>query len=195
MNFGVIGFSRTLMAMEMAGGKIRAAAVRRSGGRFEIMDFAALTLPEPDEDLPTVEIIRALAERLQPSGGDAVFVTPIARTFDLTMDRAKVAGLRPYQLKAAVKWEVEPYTGISGGNALVGVERARKPAAGAGDLEVEDEEAPVTVSVSAMERNIYRALKARFKAAGYRLLRIYPPDVTFYMPLLMEKTDTPRAIL
>ena len=142
-----------------------------------------------------MEAVKALAERLQHTGGPVVFVTPMARTFDLIMDRAKVIDLKPHQLKEAVKWEVEPYTGITGHNALIGVEPARKPAPAPGEVDLEDEDTPVTVSVSVMERNIYRALKARFKAAGFVLHRVYPPDVTFYMSLFMQPSDAPRAIL
>ncbi|MFP4447019.1 MAG: hypothetical protein ACLFPD_12320, partial [Desulfosudaceae bacterium] len=191
----MFGLYRKMLAIESAGEKIRAALVRKMGKKFDIIDLASLTSPDPNDDLPSVEAVKALAERLQHAGGPVVFVTPVARTFDLVMDRAKVAGLKPYQLKAAVKWEVEPYTGITGNNALIGVEPARKPVLAPGEVEPDDEDEPVTVSVSAMERNIYRALKARFKAAGFRLVRVYPPDLTFYMPLLMQETGTPRAIL
>lgn len=191
----MFGFYRKMLAIEAAGGKIRAALVRKIGKKFDIMDLASLTVPDPNDDLPSVEAIKMLTERLQHNSGPVVFVTPVARTFDLVMDRAKVINLKSYQLKAAVRWEVEPYTGITGNNALIGVEPARKPVLLPGEVEPDDEDAPVTVSVSAMERNIYRALKARFKAAGFKMVRVYPPDVTFYMPLLMQDGDAPRAIL
>ena len=184
-----------LLAVEVAGDKIRAAVVRKAGKRIDIVDFAAMTRPDPEDDLPAVAAVKALAERLQHAGGPVVFVTPMARTFDLIMDREKVAALKAHQLKEAVKWEVEPYTGITGHNALIGVEPARRPMLDPGDAVPEDEEAPVTVNVSAMERNVHRALKARFKAAGFRLLRVYPPDVTFFMPLLLQAGEASRAIL
>ncbi len=188
-------WSRRLLAVEVAGDKIRAAVVRKSGKRIDIVDFAAMTRPDPEDDLPAVAVVKALAERLQHAGGPVVFVTPMARTFDLIMDRQKVAAMKTHQLKEAVKWEVEPYTGITGHNALIGVEPALQPILDPGDAVPEDDEAPVTVSVSAMERNVHRALKARFKAAGFNLLRVYPPDVTFFMPLLLQPGEAPRAIL
>ncbi len=191
----MIGISRKLLAVEVDGDNIRAAVVRRVGKKFDIIDFATLIQPDSDDDLPSVAAVKSLAERLQHTGGPVVFVTPIARTFDLIMDRAKVHGVKPYQLKAAVKWEVEPYTGITGNNALIGVQPAHKSGLAPGEVDMDDEEAPVTISVSAMERNVYRALKARFKAAGFALLRVYPPDITFFMPLLMQPSVTAQAIL
>ena len=151
--------------------------------------------PDPEDDLPSVDALKALAERLQRSGGPAVFVTPMARAFDLLMDREKTAGFRHYQLVEAVRWEVEPYTGISGANALVGVEAMRRPEAAPGEVVFEDEDDQATFNVSAIERNVYRAVRERFRAAGFSLVRIYPPDVTFYMPLMTAPAEAPRAIL
>jgi Tfp pilus assembly protein PilN len=188
-------WNQEILSIEMTGDKIRAAVVRGAGRRFDVVDFITMTLTQPGEDLPSVEAIKAIGERLRFAGGSAVFVTPMARSFELTMDRAKVAGLSAYQLKNAVKWEVEPYTGITGSNALIGVEPVRKTAAAPGEVEVEDDDAPATVNVSAMERNVHRALKARFKAVGFRLQRVYPPEITFYMPLFLEPSREERAIL
>lgn len=191
----MLGLITKLLAVETAGDKIRAAVVRKMGKTFEILDFVVLPRTETTDDLPMVEEIKTLGERLQFTTGKVVFVTPMARTFDLIMDRAKVKGLKNAQLKAAVKWEVEPFTGISGNNALIGVEVDRMTVLSPEDPGYGDDDAPVTVSVSAMERNIHRAVKARFKVAGFNLLRVYPPDVTFYAPLFMDNLDIPRAIL
>jgi hypothetical protein len=191
----MIFLNRRLLAVEVAGDEIRATVVQQKGKRFEVVDFASMKSLDPDDDLPSVEAIRALAERLQHRGGQAVFVTVLARAFELLMDRKKEAALKHYQLVEAVKWEVEPYTGITGTNALIGVEREKRPERLPGEVVEEDQEEQVTVNVSAMERNVYRAIKERFRAAGFNLIRIYPPDVSFYMPLLMDRTDTPRAIL
>ena len=186
---------KTLLAVETAGEEIRAAVVRRRAKRFEIVDFAAMRRPDPEDDLPSVDAVKALAERLGQTGGPAVFVTPMARAFDLLMDRQKAAGLKHYQLAEAVRWEVEPYAGITGANALVGVEAALRPEPLPGEVVYEDEDDQATFNVSAIERNVYRAIRERFRAAGFRLLRIYPPDVTFYMPLLMGPAEMARAIL
>lgn len=188
-------FVKTLLAVETAGEEIRAAVVRRRGKRFEIVDFAAMRRPDPEDDLPSVDAVKALAERLGLSGGPAVFVTPMARTFDLLMDREKAAGLKHYQLAEAVRWEVEPYTGITGVNALVGVEAAPRPAPRPGEVIYEEEDDQATFNVSAIERNVYRAIRERFRVAEFSLIRIYPPDVTFYMPLVMSSADTAWAIL
>lgn len=110
------------------------------------------------------------------------------------MDRAKIKGMKPYQLREAVKWEVEPYTGISGVTALIAVERKPEPKAKPGDIVYDDDE-QTTVNVAAIERNVYRAVRERFKVAGFRLTRIYPPEACFYYVLHMDGRDTPRAVL
>jgi len=185
---------KRIIAFEVSGTEVRAAVVERAGARFQVENFASLKRARAEEDLPDVETIRQLSQRLSLSGGRVVFVTPLARAFDLPMDRGKIARLKHYQLQEAVQWEVEPYTGISGQNALIGVERERKAKLRPGEIapEESDEE---NVTVSAIERNVYRAAKARFKVAGFSLVRIYPPDVAFFMPLYLESGDTPRAIL
>lgn len=185
---------RRILAVEMAGDDIRAAVVRRQGRGFEIIDYATLKRPETGEDLPDVASLRALAERLGVGGGAAVLVSPLARAFELLMDRAKIKGMKPYQLREAVKWEVEPYTGISGVTALIAVERKQEPKVKPGDIVYEDDE-QTTVNVAAIERNVYRAVRERFKVAGFRLARIYPPESCFYYVLRMDGRDTPRAVL
>ncbi len=185
--------SGELLAIETAGDEIRAALVRRTRRRFEIVDFATIKKEEADDDLPSVAAIQALAERLHTPVRRAVFVSPIARAFELRMDRIKVSAMKRPQLLEAVKWEAEPYTGISGANALIGVQYSLKQSGKAGEISYDDDQVPITVS--AIERNVYRAVKERFRIAGLKLIRVYPPDVTFYMPLLMEKSEVPRAIL
>ncbi len=186
---------KQLLAVELAGDEIRAAVVRRKGRRFEVVDFAGLKRPDPQDDLPAVDILKSLADRLRVAGGPGVLVTPMARAFELLMDRKKVAGMRRYQLQEAVRWEVEPYTGITGSSALVGVEAERKIEPRPGEILPEADMDQVTVTVAAIERNVYRAARERFKVAGLRLLRIYPPEEVFYYALFLDGTDSPRALL
>lgn len=181
--------------MELAGDDIRAALVRRKGRRFEVLDFATLKRPDPQDDLPDVDTLKALGERLGQATGPAVLVTPLARAFELLMDRKKISGLKHYQLRETVKWEVEPYTGITGASALIGVEPEKRVKARPGEIVSEDEDEQATVTVAAIERNVYRAARERFKAAGYGLARIYPPEVAFYYALYMEAVEAPRALL
>ena len=185
---------KRILAVEMAGDDIRAAVVRRQGRGFEIIDYATLKRPESGEDLPDVASLKALAERLGVNGGSAVLVSPLARAFELLMDRTKIKGMKPHQLREAVKWEVEPYTGISGVTALIAVERKPEAKAKPGDIVYEDDD-QTTINVAAIERNVYRAVRERFKVAGFRLARIYPPEACFYYVLRMDGRDTPRAVL
>ncbi|OPY70706.1 MAG: hypothetical protein A4E57_00323 [Syntrophorhabdaceae bacterium PtaU1.Bin034] len=186
--------AKDLLAVEVVGNEVRAARVRNSARSLEIIDFAAMKKTDPGGDLPSVEEVKSLAERLRCPGGPAVFVTAMARAFELHMDRSKVASLKGDRLREAVRWEVEPYTGITGVNALVGVQPATTRDNRPGEVVYEDLD-QVAITVTALERNVYRAVKERFRVAGFALRRIYPPDVTFYMPLLMDRLETPRAIL
>lgn len=185
---------RRILAVEMAGDDIRAAVVRGRGRGFEITDYATLKRPDTREDLPDVASLKALAERLGVSGGPAILVSPLTRAFELLMDRAKIKGMKPYQLAEAVKWEVEPYTGITGASALIAVERKAEAKAKPGDV-VYDDDDQTTVNVAAIERNVYRALKERFKVAGFRLARVYPPEACFYYVLHIDGRTTARAVL
>lgn len=185
---------KRILAVEMAGSDIRAAVVQSKGRKCEIVDFATLKRPDSQEDLIDVPTLKSLAERLGVSGGAAVFVSPMARAFELLMDRSKIKSLNSYQLCEAVKWETEPYTGISGQVALIGVEARREPKAKPGEI-VYDEIDQTTVNVTVVERNVYRAIRERFKVAGFTLARIYPPEACFYYALSRDNLDTPRAIL
>ena len=187
-------FDRKLLAVEVAGGHIRAAVVTKKGRGFEILDFSQVDRPDPEDDLPAIEAIKTLATRMDYTSGPAVYVTSLARAVEISMNRKKISGMKHYQLMEAVKWEVEPYTGVNGMQALIGVRKEDKAADEPGMLS-EPEETDVTVNVSVLERNIYRAIKERFKVAGFKLVRIYPPEVCFYMPVFMEEFDVPRAIL
>ena len=185
---------RRILAVEMAGDDIRAAVVRGRGRSFEVADYATLKRPDTREDLPDVASLKALAERLGVSGGAAILVSPLARAFELLMDRTKIKGMKAHQLREAVKWEVEPYTGINGVTALIAVERKPELKAKPGEIVYEDDD-QTTVNVAAIERNVYRAVRERFKVAGFRLTRIYPPEASFYFVLHMDGRDTPRAVL
>ncbi|WP_319406548.1 PilN domain-containing protein [uncultured Desulfosarcina sp.] len=190
-----LSLTSKILAVELAGDDIRATLVHRKARRLEVMDFAAMKRPDPQDDLPAVEALKALANRLGYAGGPVVLVTPLARAFELLMDRRKVAGMKHYQLLEAVRWEVEPYTGISGTSALVGVEPERKVEPLPGEIVPEVDTDQVTITVAAIERNVYRAARERCKVAGLQLVRIYPPEETFYYALLLDEIETPRALL
>lgn len=179
----------------MAGDTIRGVLLGKKGKKFLIRDFASLKRPLPDEDLPDIDTLKQLARLLNYTGRHAVYVTALARFCGLFMDKKKVVGMGLYRLSEAAKWEIESYTGITGNNALVGVEKENHHKAKPGEIIYEDESDDILVNISAIERNVYVAIKERFKAADLKLKRIYPPEVSFYMPLFLEHLDSPRAIL
>jgi Tfp pilus assembly protein PilN len=185
---------KKLLAVEVAGRHIRAALITKKGRGFEILDFSQVDRPDPEDDLPAIEAIKTLATRMDYTSGPAVYVTSLARAVEISMNRKKASKMKHYQLMEAVKWEVEPYTGVTGMQALIGVKKKEKAAPEPGMILEQDEE-DIAVNVSVIEKNIYRAIKERFKIAGFKLVRIYPPEVCFYMPVFMEEFESPRAIL
>ena len=185
---------RRVLAVEMAGDEIRATVVKSRGRGFEVVDFAVIHRPDERDDLPDVESLKALCERLGVSGGTGVLVSPMARAFELLMDKVKIKKLNGHQLQDAVKWEVEPYTGINGGSALIAVERTPEAKSKPGEI-VYDDDDQTMVHVAAIERNVYRATKERFKVAGVRLARIYPPESCFYRALDLDGVEQPQAVL
>ncbi|WP_300672538.1 PilN domain-containing protein [Desulfoluna sp.] len=187
---------KKILAVETSGETIRAALIVKKGRTHEIRDLVSLVRPSPEDDLPDIGMIKELGVRLGVSEGPAVFVTSMARAVEIPMDGARVYEMKQYELCEAVKWEVEPYTGVTGDNALVGVSVASKAAVEPGMIIPDDDDEETLVNVSVLERNVYRAVKERFKAAGFSLTRIYPPDVCFYMPLyLAPHEEASRAIL
>jgi hypothetical protein len=191
----MIFLKQKILAVEVAGDTIRAALLESKGRKISIVDYTSFKRPSSDADLPDIDTLKKLGEKLGYPKGNAVYVTALARACELFMDKAKVSGMNLYQLSEAAKWEIEPYTGINGSNALVGGEKEKKLKGKPGDIVYEDESDEVMVNISAIERNVYVAIKERFRAAGLKLIRIYPPDVSFYMPLMTGDLDTPRAVL
>jgi Tfp pilus assembly protein PilN len=109
------------------------------------------------------------------------------------MNRLKVEKLRQYQLIDALRWEIEPYTGIAGTQALVGAQRGA-PAEQDQVLILAEEDEEMEVLVAAIEQNVYRAMKQIFRRVGLRLQRIYPPEVCFYQPLFVEGVEGAQAV-
>ncbi len=189
-------FNKKLLSIEVASRHIRAALLEKNGNLYKILDLLQMDRPDPEDDLPSIDAIKTLASRLKYDFGPVVFVTPLARAVEIPMDRGKISGMKHYQIMEAAKWEVEPFTGITGANALVGVEKVEQPSFNPGMvIEFEDDEDTFLVNVSVIEKNVYRAVRERFKEAGLSLKRIYAPDVCFYMPLFMQESKIPRAIL
>ena len=184
-----------IMAVEVAAETIRGVILDKKGKKITISDFCSLKRPSPEEDLPAIDTLNELVRTLKYTGKKAVYVNALARSSDLFMDKKKVSGMSAYQLAESAKWEIEPYTGITGSNALVGVEKEKKVKAAPGEIIYEEDTDEIMVHISAIERNVYVAIKERFKAAKLKLMRIYPPEVSFYMPLFLQNMETPQAIL
>ena len=175
--------AKKIIAFAITGRYLQAAVIKKKGkGSIEVIDFAQTELGEgADLSIPQTEDLVKLAERVGYRSGSAVFVSPLVQFTDVQLLQKKLEHLKPHQLNESVKWEVEPLVGISGSNAITA---ANYDVADENDVDLllmDDAEQEVSVSVSVIESNVFRALKKRFKSAGFSLQRIYPPDVCFYV--------------
>ena len=176
------GMARKIIAFSITGKNLQAAVLKKSGrNRVEIIDYASSELgDEADHSIPQTEDMIKLSQRLGYNSGSAVFVSPLVQFTDVQLLHKKVINLKPHQLNESVKWEVEPLVGISGSNALTAAAFDESDNNEVDLLLIDEADYEVSVSVSVIEANVYRALKKRFKSAGFSLTRIYPPDVCFY---------------
>ena len=182
-----------MLAIEVNGAYILGAVVVKRGNRVRVSNFVSLDRANPTDDIPDPANIQEIVQRLGYSDRAVVFITPLARSVQISMNRPKVEKLRQYQLEDALRWEVEPYTGIAGSQAIVGAERG-SPVENEELMILTEDEEELDVNVSVIEQNVYRAMKQIFKRTGLRLVRIYPPEACFYMPLFMEKVEGAQAV-
>lgn len=185
--------ARQCLAVEFVGEEIRAALVRSSGRRKEIQDFVAIAVEATGDELPSIPLLQEIRQRLNcKPGTDAVFVSPLARAVNLTMNYDRIRKMRRHVLADAAKWEAEIYSGIPGAQALSGVE-VEEIKIEPGQIKQEIEEIMVTVAV--MERNIYQAIKERFRLAGVKLVRVYSPESCFHVPLQEMHEESDRGVM
>ena len=184
---------RKILAVEIVGADLIGAVVIAKGKTISVRNFVSIERTSATDDLPDPVNISEIMERLDYYAGPVVLVTPLARSVQITMNRAKVDKLRNYQLCDALRWEVEPYTGIIGTQALVGAEKG-SPAEQEELMLLTEEEDELDVNVSVTEKNVYRAMKQVFKRSGLKLVRLYPPEVCFFMPLFLETVEAARAV-
>ena len=188
-----IGPERKILAVEIDGANLIGAVLVAKGKKMSVRNFVSIERSSATDDLPDPVNISEIMERLDYKSGSVVLVTPLARSIQITMNRAKVDKLRHYQLRDALRWEVEPYTGITGTMALIGAEKG-SPAEQEDLILLTEEEDELDVNVSVTEKNVYRAMKQIFKRSGLKLIRLYPPEVCFFMPLFFETVDVARAV-
>ncbi len=183
--------ARTILAIEISDDQLYGAVVQAHGRKTTIVDFVSSERKNPGEDLPDSDDLDALAKRLSYSGRTVVLVTPLTRTVQLSVESTRLRKLKNYQLAESLRWEVEPFTGINGATALVGVEPQQQDK---DDILITlDGEQESDVQVSVMEKNVFLALRQICKRAGLKMQRIYAPDSCFYLPAV--DGDDARAVL
>jgi Tfp pilus assembly protein PilN len=182
-----------MLAVEICGHQIIGAVAEGRGRKLTVQNFVIIERSNPTDDLPDPANLKELSERLDYSSGPMALVTPMARSVQVTMNRGKVKKLRQYQLCDALRWEVEPYTGISGTQALIGAERVN-PAEQEELVLLTEADPEMDVNVSVIEQNVYRAMRQICKRAKLRLIRLYPPEVCFFIPLFLDQPDVAQAV-
>lgn len=185
---------KKILALEITGDLLLGALIEKKLGRMHVRNFVSIERTVVGEDLPDSNNIKELMERLSYAGGPAVLVTPMARAVQLSMSRQKAKKLGQYQLCDVLRWEVESYTGITGTAALVGAVKGDPSASEEELLLMEEEEVEIEINASAIERNVYRAIKQIFKRCNLRLTRLYPPEACFFMPLFLEPVEASMAV-
>nr|WP_320013181.1 hypothetical protein [uncultured Desulfobulbus sp.] len=185
--------TRRMLAVEICGQQLIGAVAEGRGRKLTVQNFVILERSNPNDDLPDPANLTELCERLNYPSGPMVLVTPMARSVQITMNRDKVKKLRQYQLCDALRWEVEPYTGISGTQALIGAERIN-PTEQEHMVLLTGADPEIDVNVSVIEQNVYRAMRQLCKRAKLRLIRLYPPEVCFFMPLFLDQPEVAQAV-
>jgi Tfp pilus assembly protein PilN len=184
---------KKMLALEITGSQLIGAVAEAKGKKLSISNFVAIDRVNAGDDLPDPVNIQEIMDRLDYEGGAVVLVTSLARSVQITMNRAKVDKLRHHQLCDALRWEVEPYTGISGTQAMIGAEKG-SPVEQENLMLLAEDEMDVDVNVSVIEQNVYRAMKQIFKRIRLKLIRLYPPEVCFFMPLFLEPPEGAQAV-
>ena len=180
-----------ILAVEVGGDQLLAAVVRRRGRHTRILDFASIDRRNAGEDLPDSEDLKQIAQRLSYNGDAVVLASQLARTIQISVNAVRAKKLKSYQLAESMRWEVEPYTGINGVHALVGVEKEQTEVDAV--LLALEGESEVDVNVAVIEKNVFLALRQICKKAGLKLRRVYSPEVCFYVPAL--NGEEARAVL
>lgn len=157
----------SVLALELDGPVLRAAAVRRAFRSFVVGEHLEAARPEEGAPLAPEEA-RMVAAKIPGCPRDVVVVTPEVEMVEVVMDARRVRKMSPEQLREAVRWEAEPYCTLPAAECLVGYE-----------LGLETWEGQQAIWVTMFPRADYQALKRALSGAGLRLRRVYPPDVCF----------------
>lgn len=170
-----------MLALELGDSVIRAAVVRGGPGRYVVT--TCFEIPrlggQYGSDAPLVsEEVAAVMKRLGGKADKFVLVGQDVRTAHLDMESSKLKAMKPLQIKEALRWEAEAYTGISGSEAMVGYELIGDWRSG--------KRADVQVSVCTAD--FYRQIKDIFSAVGLKLRRVYCEEACFPSAALSQSS-------
>lgn len=166
----------SVLVLETDGKDLRAAVVRR-GLRGFSLDHCHKLERLAEGGPVTGEELAAVASRIPQCPKNVALVTPLASMVELSMEARRVKKMRSHLLKEALRWEAEPYMTIPAGESLVGYQ-----------LGFESGDGQAGVWVTMLPAEDFAAIKKTFADTGFRLKRVYPPDLCFPVgALLAEK--------
>ena len=169
----------SVLAIEIDGMTLRAAVIQKGWRGYTISDAHVLKREETADsepgELPTTGELQQLLLRVGKIPRRVVLVSQQGTLVDISAPSMRVRKLRADQIKEMLSWEVEPYTGLTAPEVLVGYE-IRSKSTGE-QLEIE---------VTALAKSAYQELKELLLRQNIKLRRVYLPEHCFPLAILFE---------
>ncbi|RJQ28614.1 MAG: hypothetical protein C4589_06145 [Peptococcaceae bacterium] len=165
-------FLFSVLALEFDGPFIRSAVVRRKPLKYEISHCLQIERTEMENEPLSFDELAMITAQIPKCPRRVVVVNPQVMVLEITMEKKRLQKLEPfnlpYNLKEALRWESEAYTGLPALETLTGYEPGRPDQAGL-----------VNIQVSAFPLADYQFLKETLAEKGFKLTRVYPPEFCF----------------
>ncbi len=173
----------SVLVLETDGKFIRAAVVGRGPRRFSLAGCLKVERLAPGGPVTAGEL-EMIAPRFANCPKSVVLVSPQVSMVEISMDSKRIKKMKPHQLKEVVRWEAEPYMTIPVTESLVGYQLGRESGDGQSG-----------VWVTMMPGEEFKTMKKTFADAGFRLKRVYPPDVCFPVGAMFAEKEKDMTVI
>ncbi|MCL0063483.1 PilN domain-containing protein [Peptococcaceae bacterium] len=178
----------SVLAIEIDDNILRAAVIKRGFRKYVVEQCHALALEKPEEDrpvaLPTLEELQQLLMRVGKLPSKVVVVSHQGTMVDVFIPSIQAKKLRAYQLKEMLRWEVEPYTGLSAPEILVGYEINRK------NIDNQHE-----IRVATFAQADYQGIKELLSQVKVKLRRVYLPEFCFPLAAIFTQVEQQERLM
>ncbi|MCL0077942.1 PilN domain-containing protein [Peptococcaceae bacterium] len=178
----------SVLAIEIEDNILRAAVIKRRFHKYVVEQCHALALEEPEEDrlvaLPTLEKLQQLLMRIGKLPSKVVVVSHQGTMVNVFIPSIRVKKLRAYQLKEMLRWEVEPYTGLSAPEILVGYEINQK------NIDNQHE-----IRVATFAQADYQGIKELLSQVKAKLRRVYLPEFCFPLAAIFTQVEQQERLM